>query len=358
MNGQPSLVPAEDIVAEDTVPRDTVLTDRFIFWLLMCALVPIPVFALFAGPDATKLPSVQTTVYVLMLLNIMHVGLTSLFWIDSRYRAHMASHPRQYYGNAAGVMAAFMFAILYIGPWFLSVITAFVLSWNLYHFGRQNWGVLCLTATGTKGPRPGKLENLACHIACFGGIIGSLPNSIPSLSFYGFQAAGCSLVLCGLALSCVVACKLIHDRANPLRIVMTVAIGLYFLPLFLVPSLGFTTIATIHTGQYVVIMMVLAADVRQGSRILRIGGMIALAALYLGWYQIMNGDFSGAIWGAWSQPAAALALSVLTWHFMIDAGVFRLGQRMQRKAMAESFPFLFAARVITVPGQGSTDAPK
>lgn len=327
--------------------RAAVQAEHFVLWLLMASLVPIPLFAWLstASPQAT---TAQAMIQAIIVLNLWHVGLTSLFWIDPRYRAHMAGTPRPYYGHAVAILAFVVAGMAIGGSRFFENLAIMVLAWNVFHFGRQNWGVLCLAAQGSGGARPGRLEFWACHLACLGGILGVMPDRVLGPFDAGLRVFGLALVLAGAGVALLAIRRGIAQGMPPLRLIMTIAAALFFLPVYAFPRHGFNAIAAAHTGQYVVIMTVLAADRTQGSRWVRIGGMLGLATLYVGGVLLLAQEWR---WGEWSRTMTALGLTVVMWHFVVDAGVFRLSQPEQRRAFRESFAFLFARPVAGRGGQ-------
>jgi hypothetical protein len=143
----------------------------------------------------------------------------------------------------------------------------------------------------------------------------------------------------GLLLTLVVVTRQIAARVPPLRIGMSIAVGMFFLPVYAFGrDAGFVTIGTIHGAQYAIVMLVLAADAKQGSRVFRTGAMLGCAAIYLGLFLLLT---NASIWGSWQPRTVVLLDTVVIWHFLIDAGLWRLRHRFQRDAARQSFPFLF-----------------
>lgn len=343
---------ARSLTSGQTRASSVAIADRFIVWLLAGSVLPVPVFALLEartmGGPAGGVPSIQSIIHVVVLLNVMHVGLSALFWIDRRYRGHMASQPGYYYRSFLFLLALSAAGSALVGNAFHALYPTAILVWNLFHFARQNWGVLCFTALGTGTDRPGRMENWGVYAGFAGGAIAVLPQHVRAFLPEGTQALGLALVLAGLGLALAEAWRLGHAGAPWARIATGVMVGTYFLPVYLLPNQGLVCIAAVHTVQYAVIMTVLAADRNQGSRLWRVGGMLALAALYLAATQLLD---NAAIWGIWSQPVLMLLLSVVAWHFIVDGGVFRLSQPFQRQAARESFGFLYAAGAARRAGQ-------
>lgn len=328
------------------IASQAIAARRFVIALLLAGLLPIPVFALLSGALETS-GTAQSTYYIVFLLSVAHGGLSGLFWLDRRYRGHMAERPRRYYADPILLAVLSLSCAIILGSAFSGLFFSIYTAWTICHFTRQNWGVLCLTALGTRTARPTRLENIACYIACAGGLIGVLPVLDPdTLSAAGFEFGdvhgfGFALVLAGLGLSLVVVVRQIAAGDPPLRIGMSIAVGLFFLPVYAFGrDAGFVTIGTIHGAQYAIVMSVLAADANQGSRVLRTGAMFGCAAIYLGLFLLLT---NASIWGSWQPRTIVLLDTVVIWHFIINAGLWRLRHRFQRDATRESFPFLFPA---------------
>jgi hypothetical protein len=107
-------------------------------------------------------------------------------------------------------------------------------------------------------------------------------------------------------------------RALPLRIVITAIVGLFFLPIYLVPGQGMTAVGTAHAYQYALIMGYLGAS-RGGSsmrvRLLPLGGLsviyiVAWAGMVCIW-RTAPADIAIATSVGWA--------AITIWHFLIDA---------------------------------------
>jgi hypothetical protein len=308
--------------------------------LLAASLLPPVLLIILSGPLA-KHPSAQATYYALWLVGVSDVGLSTLFWIDQRYREIMRAAPRHYYRDIALFAIAALVSVMTFGAPFFGFFVVLFAALTLHHFARQNWGILCLTASATGSPRPCRAERFSCHIAALGGLIGILPDVANIFLPEGATHLGLVLSLGSCAASLWFAAAQLRARLHPLRVAMTIAIGGFFVPVhFTGPVLGAVIIGVVHGVQYAIIMGVLAADARQGSRTVRIGGVALLTAAYLALY---DGVADPANTGAWVMPAMVLLYSLAVWHYLIDAGVWRMNRPAQRRAAGESFPFLFAA---------------
>ncbi len=313
---------------------------RFVTLLLLAGMVPIPIFALVSRLQPTE-PLASSAFDILFLMSVAHGGLSGLFWLDRRYRAHMSKQPRQYYGNIAALASISVISAIILGEAFFRAFSVVYATWNIYHFARQNWGILCLAALGTDSPKPGRLENIACHVACVGGVLGVLPGDVTNFMEGAPRYLGFALVLAGLGLSLVTAVRQFAARADWLRMGMTLSVGGFFLPIYLFePVSGIATVGTCHAAQYAVIMTTLAVDRKQGSAVFRVAGMLTAAAIYVSLYVVLN---RASIWEGWLNPMRVLFSSIVIWHYMTDAGLWRMREPFQRDAIKESFSFLFAS---------------
>ncbi len=129
---------------------------------------------------------------------------------------------------------------------------------------------------------------------------------------------------------------------------MTLAIGAFFAPVYLFGPIGMVVSGTAHAAQYAVVMAVLATDRRQGRPLFRVAAMLVVATIYLAFFVVLNDP---KIVGAWLIPAQVAAGLIVMWHYMIDAGLWRLRQPFQRDAVKESFPFLFSTTRLGERGQ-------
>jgi len=316
---------------------------RFVAWLLLASILPVPIFA-FLQPVIASEASAQWAFQAIILVSTAHVGLSGLFWLDRRYRAHMAAESRTYYWDfLLLILACVVGANLPMLPFNGALVVAY-LVWNGYHYARQNWGVLCLAALGTRAPRPSQMEHVVCILGCAGGVLGLIPASLPNLLPIQAATVGFVAVLLAGILALWIAFGQFMDQAHPLRIALTLANGVFFLPIFLFgPYVGFVVTATVHAGHYYVIMLGLAADRGQGSRWLRIGSVLTFGAVLAALVEFVRNPGISAIFLR-SDQADLMVIIVLMWHYMLDGGLWRLRQPFQRQATQESLPFLFDAR--------------
>ena len=113
---------------------------------------------------------------------------------------------------------------------------------------------------------------------------------------------------------------------------------LFYLPLFLFddpfPAVYMYLVA--HGLQYLVFMGFVAGRPR-ASLARRLGTLTVFTLAGGALIRMMQ---TPDLWGPWRETAMGLSLGIIMWHFVLDAGVWRLSEPFQRGFMAERFDFL------------------
>lgn len=327
-----------EITADNELTRVT--ARRFLQLLVFASLAPIGFF-LIAYP---VLPArmTESSYQLLIFLSIAHVPITGFFWFDDRYRAHMNANPKTYYLTPALIIAACAFVPVTFGQAGANYLFLIYFAWLLWHYGKQNWGILCLFSIGTKSPMPTKLERYICNAAPVFGVMGAAASLSQASSFASILPA---LYWTGLAGSIAVAAATLYvvgqqlnKGTDRIRIAMTAIAGWFFLPTFLNAEFGVTSYATAHAVQYFVMMYALAADRKQRATVVR---LIVITVLAVAGYFFANSFNNSALWGSAVLVGAAIGTGITMSHFFLDSRLWRLREPFQRGAVKESFDFLF-----------------
>src|SRR5215470_9863976 len=160
------------VVAEPRAFAIDPRTARFLGCVLLVSLVPWLTVPLLPWSARAYAPSAIDTIMVLAVVNVIHVGMTGFFWIDHRYRAHIASRLGWFYLAPALVTIVSLGAVIIRGGTGFALITDLNTAWLLYHFTKQNWGLLSLTATATRAPRLQRSERWLYMAGALGGTLG------------------------------------------------------------------------------------------------------------------------------------------------------------------------------------------
>lgn len=318
---------------------------RFFAGLLVATAVPVCAYALSEVVLPHHSVVARTSLWVTFLGSSGHVAASFFFYTDRRVRAHMLANSRGRFVWAPLVVIATTSAFFAAaGSWLPYGITLYWI-WQTHHYTRQNHGILSFVARAYGAP-PGELERTALTLSGVGGVIGALTFVAPYRETFladfgwhlhhialGAYAAGWLLYLA--------AC--FRDRearlaAHPLRTVVSTVLMLFYLPLFLFrdPMLAVGSYAMAHGLQYLIFMGYVAAVPRADllRRALTLIACIVLLGMGLDFLQAAKpfGDYRMAVYGAY--------LGLVMWHFLLDAGVWRLSESFQRGYMAERFSFL------------------
>lgn len=339
-----------DSVFNDTVYRagEKRQTNDWSIFLLLVALASLLPFAV--APLASHvIPQESPALYAYTLMAFLgsnaHVASTGWFYTDPEMRTHFRAHPLRYFvvpfALVSGSAAAFYFLPVSVAYY---IVAGFV-CWQLWHYQKQNVGLLSFIAAGTGKVPLSTWERRTLMLSAIAGILGFFDvNQAPPVSlsnlFEPLHHVGLGLYLLvpiafGIAL---VRCPAL--RTNKLRLAFFGLGTLFFAPTFLFSDSlsALAGYAIAHGLQYFVFMgFVSAGNSRPVASCFKLLFIAVCGAFILDWatkapYQA---DFPAgmALYGAF--------LGVVMAHFIIDAGVWRLREPFQRHYMRKKFHFIF-----------------
>ena len=322
-----------DVAATAIVGRGVVRAGG-VFLLLIGAATVTPLLAIsLIGPS----PGRGAFPAVLFAASTFHVAAGFSVYADRSARPVFAAHRLRFLVLPPLLLgfAAVTYALL---PASLSaVVGAGVVAWNTHHFAKQNVGVSSLVFRIQGAARLTEQERRAVTVAGASAACAVIPLAA---SLDHTPAAFMSPLLrpCSAALLVVAVVLLSRSLGTTRRdVVSTVTlIGsvLFFVPLFLFddPTRAVSGYAFAHGFQYLVILgFVGHANWREARSFAPIAAGIAIAVAALSWsasHATPHGWFYG------------LSAGILAWHFMLDAGMWRLSQPEQRAWASSRLPFL------------------
>lgn len=331
---------AEAIIDKARALPSATIKNGFLALLLGASLAPIAFFLLLHPTLPAEVSGAGQQ--LLIFLAIAHVPITAFFWFDDRYRAHINANWRLYYLAPVGIIAAAGAVPLAFGSTGADYLFLFYFVWLLWHYGKQNWGILCLFSFGTKTSMPSKLHRWICNAAPVFGALGATAGLAQAQAFapvlpliYWAGAVGTAIVA---AATLYAVSTELAEKLNWRRIVMTATCGLFFVPTFLSVHHGVLAYATAHACQYFVMMYALAADRKQRAIVLRLAAITVAA---VGGYFVQLSFNDTAIWGQAVIVGTAIGTGITMSHFFLDSHLWRLREPFQRGAIKESFAFLF-----------------
>jgi hypothetical protein len=328
------------------IPARKNATTWHVFIALISAATILPVLMV---PYAQHvMTDADTALAIMVALNFVganfHVASTGWFFTDPQMRSHFRARPLRYL--VVPVLAVVATAALFqladkTGRGYL--LAAFF-SWQLWHYQKQNIGVLSFIAAGTGSGPLSVWERRTLNLAAVAGIFGFFSLNKIGLSSLAPQFA--QLHQLGMAVYLVVPIVLgiavlkTPALRNSLRLGYLVLTASFFLPTYLFDDQMSATLgyAIAHGLQYVVFMGVISVSKRAPiASLVILVGISTLGALLLN-AAIQAPDISGspyayAIYGAFIGTVVA--------HFVLDAGIWRLREPFQRGYMRERFFFVF-----------------
>lgn len=277
--------------------------------------------------------------YLVILLTFSgHVASTAYFYVDRDFWSLIERNWPRFVLAPLALMAGFLVAYQ-LG----TRINAFALlsyfCWQLFHYQKQNYGLISFAASSEGAGPPPKILRLGLNLGVVAGVLGAIGYfSAQGRDLLGFTDAQLKNVSRGLHLP-ILACfawLIVYHRkflAHRFTCLFTVASLLFFLPAALGTNglVAFATYAIAHGAQYLIFMGVLA------KRSNRFYALPALGALTIGLMIIlllMQND----------PYLEHMGLGVVCAHFVVDAKVWRLREPEQRKLIGERFGFLFPQR--------------
>jgi hypothetical protein len=330
-----------------TVSTGAVLTDKYLFLSLVAAVTVFPLlFVPLAAPARESGASMDDIFRLLLLASTMHVGLTAYFYLDREYRSHAMKHSPFYILLPIGVIIASGLLTWRFAQHGTTYLLLFYHAWLLFHYGRQNYGVLAFTSIATQSGRPLLSERVSLHLAPLGGIIGAHAVFAPfaksvfapyvDVSFH----LGIALTVSAIALALFAAVRHLIQGAPLWRTFFIVLLSLFYVPTFFFDNyfqavMGY---AIAHALQYFVFMFFLAAGASNKTPARSI--IALLIGMFMVWGLILLMK-ERAIWGPLQPFIVGAATGLIMWHFVMDAGFWKLSRPWQRSQVQKRYAFLF-----------------
>jgi hypothetical protein len=304
--------------------------------------------AVVLAPPASAAP-VRGLAWLLFLGSSVHVAATGWLYTLPDVRAHVTERPLRYVWIPAGLVVTAAVTAAVLSPAAMAWLLLAYFGWQFFHFQKQNLGLAALAASVHRVRPLSPAERRALMGAGGAGILGLLAH--PGLLQLrvrpgaGQLFAGAGLLFAAAAGFGVVALIRRPAADRPAGFCAMYLIALLFsLPIFVLRSpyaaVGGMTMA--HGFQYLLLVGLVAAGNRRGTpRWLRVA-VFANVAL------VGGALLSGASHLHGFPPAIRLVfgayLGVVTAHFVIDAGLWRMRDPFPRAFLARHVPGLVPPR--------------
>lgn len=309
--------------------------------ILPLALLPLSNVLLPTGPNELLLG-------LWVVTGFGHVMCTVWFGLDADYLPIIGAHRGRMIASLV-ILPLGMVAIALALPGLLNWVLAAYWAWQAHHYNRQNYGVLAFAAAHDRtGPLPREISWLL-HLSTGAGalILASMP------TIYGLAAPPSPIGNVDIAIWRGIAIALLTGAAGlaiylvatnaRVRSSPTVLLFLFLSVVFYVPGIAsdnpiaaFWPYAMAHGAQYLIIMGVTAGRSRRG-----LAGLIIFIVLTF---------VLGAIaYSMVTLPWAALYTGIVSWHFLVDARMWRLRDPAVRAIARQRFAFVFGGQDTRVP---------
>jgi hypothetical protein len=333
-------------VAEAEARSTVALAAQRRTWLAATVTLTVAPFlaAIALAPDGNATPA-HALVWLLFIGSSMHVGATGWFLSVPVVRAHMAAHAVRYVWVPIALVAGWAFVAGALSERQLVWLLLGFFAWQFFHFQKQNLGLAALAARGFGARGLSVTERRALVVAGLGGI-GALLGHPDLLQIVGahrqdwlFAAGGVVFVLGLLVGGVCLARRPTSDRPIEFAGVYMMSL-LFFTPVFCFasPYAAVAGLTIAHGLQYLLLVGFLAAEPTPGRRA-SVGLLILLnVALALG---VLLNWSSHLHAGAWLERVMfGVYLGLVSAHFVVDAGLWRLRDEFPRTFLAERLPFL------------------
>jgi hypothetical protein len=309
--------------------------------------------AVVLAPPASAAP-IRGLAWLLFLGSSVHVAATGWLYTLPDVRAHVTARPLRYVWIPAGLVVTGAVTAAAASPAAMAWLLLAYFAWQFFHFQKQNLGLAALAASIHRVRPLSRAERRALMGAGGAGILGLLAH--PGLLQLRVRpGAGELFIVAGLLFAAgagfgVVALvrRPAADRPAGFCVMYLMAL-LFSLPIFVFRSpyaaVGGMTIG--HGFQYLLLVGLVAAGNRRGtSRWLRLAGFANVAL-------VGGALLSGASHLHGFPPAIRLVfgayLGVVTAHFVIDAGFWRMRDPFPRAFLARHVPGLAPPRAAAPP---------
>lgn len=331
--------------------RDAWLAATLALTLFPCVLVVV------LAPPAGRNP-VPALVLLLFVGSSMHVAATGWFLTVGQVREHMWAQPMRYVWTPCVLVVGL--AVLSVGlptRALIWVVLGFF-AWQFQHFQKQNLGVAALGARSCGARGLSLVERRALVAAGVGGIA-ALVGHPDLLQVVGVHrqpwlfTTGAVVFAVAVIVGVVsVARRPTIDRPARFAIVYLVSL-LFFVPVFCFasPYAAVAGLTIAHGLQYLLLVGLLASapsdDNPAGVGLLVLLTIALAAGVALNWASHQHGG------GPLERAAFGAYLGVVSAHFVIDAGLWRLRDEFPRRFLTQRLPYLLTPKSTTSPNQAA-----
>jgi hypothetical protein len=254
------------------------------------------------------------------------VATTGWFFADREMRQHFGRNRVRYVVIPALVVVTTTVSSLN-GALFPYVLAAYY-SWQLWHYQKQNVGLLSFIAAGTNKVPVSVWERRALMLAWVpAGIVPPLKILLPVQLFHEVHPWGLLAYGPVVVAFCVAVARTSDLRTNLVRLTFLFSGAAFFVPIYVFsnPVAATASFGIAHGLQYFVFMGAVSIARRTMIGMAGLIGLAVAGGMALDHLQVLGGLFIGLV-------------SV---HYLYDAHIWRLREPFQRAFMRKRFAFVF-----------------
>jgi hypothetical protein len=311
--------------------RDRNVLFKSLFWATL-VLTAVPAVAV---PLSGIQFSYSKFTYLIGAVGVAHVGMTAFFFMGDRRYREIIDADRTRYVLVPAVLVTLAFIVFYFWPQGAAPYLMAHYAWLIWHFGRQNFGIYAFLAASNKTGAVSKLERIYFALLPV-AVVPKALTLYPHIGLQGGYALAATIMTAALCIVCagmgvVILRAVQHDRQRVIAILLGYG---FFVPTMISSNAAVALSFYAHPVQYVIMMMYLAGDRKQGDVLKRIGLLLAIGFGFWAGLTFLSGKLSIAF--------LALTYGITQAHFVVDAGLWKLKLPKQRAAILSSFDFLFS----------------
>ncbi|HEY4171315.1 MAG TPA: hypothetical protein VGM96_31275 [Reyranella sp.] len=279
--------------------------------------------------------------FLIFISTNFHVASTGWFLTDREMRGHLGAHPLRYAIAPAAVIAACVAGFQLIGPPASDGIVVVFIGWLLWHYQKQNLGLLSFVAAGTDGIPLSTWERRTLTLTGLAGIAGVFSAAQVAPAYLAKEAAvlheaGAAIYLLVPVSATIAIVRNPNLRSNRLRLFFFLISSAFYLPVYIFsdPVSAITGSATAHGLQYLVFMGTVSGSKQRSLRPVAVLLVIAT----FGAFAL---DYAADAPGLLGPALKGLFVGGVMAHFIVDAGIWRLREPFQRGYMRRKFYFVF-----------------
>jgi hypothetical protein len=304
-------------------------------------LIAFPVAEL--GAVSSTLAALPPVVVLVALAGVGHVGATAYYYVDGDFRG-LVREGKVRFVVLPLVLACGLALGFVAGRALWGWLAAGFFAWQLYHYQRQNYGLLALTALSAQVGQPPRAIRVCFNLAAVAGVLGAagpqgiiagvLPEVGARLDRLDARVHALAIAIYALATLGALGAMARHRAffRSPLVTLFAVAGMAFYVPALVSrdPFVTFWSYAIAHGAQYLLLMGVLSNGTSRPRLNLSALAALTMALTLVFLAMTETGRYlHGAYYG------------LVVGHFLIDAKTWRLRESAQRAIIQQRFGFLF-----------------